>query len=141
MTNWSGTVAVAGIYESPTRKDPDRHPFEIQAECVLGALANAGMSLSDVDGFATAAALEQKEQADSPSSNWPSGSGCARRTSIQPISAAHRPSVRWVTLRQPSTQVWRTWSWSATRQTATHRACNGVNGPRPSNVKDPGSSR
>lgn len=58
MTNWSGTVAVAGIYESPTRKDPDRHPFEIQAECVLGALANAGMSLSDVDGFATAAALE-----------------------------------------------------------------------------------
>ena len=41
-------------------KTPDRHPFEIQAECVLGALANAGMSLSDVDGFATAAALEDR---------------------------------------------------------------------------------
>jgi acetyl-CoA C-acetyltransferase len=58
MVSWSGSIAVAGIYESPTRRDPNRHPFEIQAECVLGALANAGMSLSDVDGFATAAALE-----------------------------------------------------------------------------------
>jgi acetyl-CoA C-acetyltransferase len=58
MSNWSGSVAVAGVYESPTRRDPNRHPFEIQAECVLGALANAGMSLPDVDGFATSAALE-----------------------------------------------------------------------------------
>jgi len=52
---WSGEVAVAGVYESPRRKAPGVHPFQIQAECVLGALDDAGLSLSDVDGFCTSA--------------------------------------------------------------------------------------
>lgn len=58
MTDWSGEVAVTGIHESAHRRVPDLHPFEIQAECVLAALDDAGLTLADVDGFATAAALE-----------------------------------------------------------------------------------
>lgn len=46
-----------GAYESPLRKAPDVHPFEIHAECVLGALADAGLEPGDVDGFCTAAAF------------------------------------------------------------------------------------
>lgn len=56
--SWSGQVAIAGVYESALRKAPGVHPFEIQAECVLGALKDAGLQLKDVDGFATAASLE-----------------------------------------------------------------------------------
>jgi acetyl-CoA C-acetyltransferase len=53
----SGEVAIVGVYESPRRKAPGVHPFAIQAECVLGALADAGLELGDVDGFATAASF------------------------------------------------------------------------------------
>lgn len=52
---WSGEVAIVGAYESPRRKAPGVHPFDIQAECVLGALDDAGLSLSEVDGFGTSA--------------------------------------------------------------------------------------
>ena len=38
----SGEVAIVGVYESPRRKAPGVHPFAIQAECILGALADAG---------------------------------------------------------------------------------------------------
>ena len=48
-------VAVVGAFESPRRKAPGVHPFQIQAECVLGALEDAGLALSDVDGFCTSA--------------------------------------------------------------------------------------
>lgn len=50
---WSGKVAVAGAYESPRRKAPGVHPFEIHAECVRSALADAGLSMADVDGLCT----------------------------------------------------------------------------------------
>jgi acetyl-CoA C-acetyltransferase len=53
----SGEVAIVGVYESPRRKAPGVHPYAIQAECILGALADAGLELGDVDGFATAAAF------------------------------------------------------------------------------------
>lgn len=59
-TNWSGDVALAGIYEHPARKCPGTHPFELQARCVVGALADAGLTLADVDGFATAAGEESE---------------------------------------------------------------------------------
>lgn len=59
-TNWSGDVALVGIHEYPARKCPGMHPFELQARCVIGALADAGLSLSDVDGFATAAGEESE---------------------------------------------------------------------------------
>jgi acetyl-CoA acetyltransferase len=46
---------IVGTYESPGRKRPGVHPYEIQAECVGGALADAGLEPGDVDGFCTAA--------------------------------------------------------------------------------------
>ena len=51
----NGQVAIVGAYESPRRKAPGMHPFALQAECVRGALEDAGLSLADVDGFCTAA--------------------------------------------------------------------------------------
>jgi acetyl-CoA C-acetyltransferase len=53
----SGEVAIVGVCESPRRKAPGVHPFAIHAECILGALADAGLELGDVDGFATAASF------------------------------------------------------------------------------------
>jgi acetyl-CoA acetyltransferase len=54
---WSGEVAIVGAYESPRRKAPGMHPYAIHAECVRGALQDAGLELGDVDGFATAASF------------------------------------------------------------------------------------
>lgn len=51
---WGERVAIVGAYESPLRKAPGVHPFAIQAECIRGALDDAGLELSDVDGFCTA---------------------------------------------------------------------------------------
>ena len=51
----SGEVAIVGVCESPRRKAPDMHPFELHAEVVAGALADAGLERGDVDGFCTAA--------------------------------------------------------------------------------------
>ena len=55
MSNWSGRVALVGAYEYPARKTPGVHPYEIQAECVVRALEDAGLTLADVDGFSTTA--------------------------------------------------------------------------------------
>lgn len=52
---WSGATAVVGVYESPRRQAAGVHPFEIHAEVIRGALADAGLERGDVDGFATAA--------------------------------------------------------------------------------------
>jgi acetyl-CoA C-acetyltransferase len=54
-SNWGGQVAIVGAYESPRRKAPGVHPFQIQAECVLAALDDAGLSLAEVDGLCTSA--------------------------------------------------------------------------------------
>ncbi|NLT06478.1 MAG: hypothetical protein GXY03_09215 [Solirubrobacterales bacterium] len=53
----SGEVAIVGAYESPLRKAPGVHPYAIQADCVAGALADAGLEHGDVEGFATAVAF------------------------------------------------------------------------------------
>ena len=45
-----GAAFVAGIYEHPRREIPDRTIWEIHAEVALGALADAGLTLADVDG-------------------------------------------------------------------------------------------
>lgn len=50
----SGCAAIVGAYESPRRNAPNIHPFAIQAECIGAALAEAGLSLSDVDGLCVA---------------------------------------------------------------------------------------
>lgn len=55
--NRSGDVAIVGAYESPRRVAAGVHPYAIHAECVRGALRDAGLQLGDVDGLATAAAF------------------------------------------------------------------------------------
>ena len=51
----SGACAIVGAYESPRRKAPEIHPYQIHAEVIAGALADAGLKLADIDGFAVAA--------------------------------------------------------------------------------------
>ena len=46
-----GQSHIAGVFEHPLREIPGRGVFEIHAEVALGALADAGLALSDVDGY------------------------------------------------------------------------------------------
>jgi len=47
----SGKIAIAGVHEHPTRFAPDKTEFQIMAESAKGALDEAGLELSDVDGL------------------------------------------------------------------------------------------
>lgn len=44
-------ACIAGAYEHPTRKAPDKSVAQLHAECAHGALADAGLSFSDVDAY------------------------------------------------------------------------------------------
>jgi acetyl-CoA C-acetyltransferase len=44
-------ACVAGAWEHPTRKAPDKTVAQLHAECARGALADAGLTLADVDGY------------------------------------------------------------------------------------------
>ena len=46
-----GAAYIAGAYEHPTRKAPDKSVALLHAECAIGALADAGLTKSDVDGY------------------------------------------------------------------------------------------
>ena len=46
-----GKAFIAGAYEHPRREIPDRSVAQIHAEVALGALADAGLGLADVDGY------------------------------------------------------------------------------------------
>jgi acetyl-CoA C-acetyltransferase len=46
-----GRAFIAGAYEHPLRTIPDRSVAQVHAEVALGALADAGLTLSDVDGY------------------------------------------------------------------------------------------
>ena len=46
-----GKAYIAGIYEHPTRHAPDKSTAQLHAECAKGALADAGLSKADVDGY------------------------------------------------------------------------------------------
>ncbi len=48
-----GKAYIAGIYEHPRRDIPDRTLAQIHAELALGAVADAGLTLSDVDAYFT----------------------------------------------------------------------------------------
>jgi acetyl-CoA C-acetyltransferase len=48
-----GQVAVVGAWEHPTRSAPHLTAYQIHAESARGALADAGLSVDDVDGFFT----------------------------------------------------------------------------------------
>ena len=47
-------AVIAGVYEHPTRWAPDKTAYQLHAESARGALADAGLSIKDVDGFFTA---------------------------------------------------------------------------------------
>ena len=46
-----GKAYIAGAFEHPTRKAPDKTVALLHAECAAGALADAGLSKDDVDGY------------------------------------------------------------------------------------------
>ena len=46
-----GKAFIAGAYEHPRREIPDRTVAEIHAEVAAGALADAGLSIKDVDAY------------------------------------------------------------------------------------------
>ena len=46
-----GRAYIAGAYEHPTRKAPDKSVAQLHAEAARGALADAGLSRDDVDGY------------------------------------------------------------------------------------------
>jgi acetyl-CoA acetyltransferase len=50
----SGQIAIAGVYEHPTRWAPEKTESQIMAECARGALEDAGLTLEDVDGLFSA---------------------------------------------------------------------------------------
>ena len=45
------SACIAGVFEHPTRKAPDKSVAQLHAEVMSGALADAGLSKSDVDGY------------------------------------------------------------------------------------------
>ena len=47
----NGKAYIAGVYEHPTRKAIDKSLPELHADVAAGALADAGISASDVDGY------------------------------------------------------------------------------------------
>jgi len=46
-----GKAYIAGAFEHPTRKAPDKSVALLHAECAAGALADAGLTKDDVDGY------------------------------------------------------------------------------------------
>jgi acetyl-CoA acetyltransferase len=47
----SGTIAIAGVHEHPTRWAPDKTDWQIMGESARAALEDAGLQLSEVDGL------------------------------------------------------------------------------------------
>jgi acetyl-CoA C-acetyltransferase len=46
-----GMANIAGVFEHPTRKAADKSIAQLHAEVAMGALADAGLSRDDVDGY------------------------------------------------------------------------------------------
>lgn len=46
-----GKAHIAGVFEHPGRDLPNHSVQQIHAECAVGALADAGLSIRDVDGY------------------------------------------------------------------------------------------
>jgi len=46
-----GQGYIVGAFEHPTRKAPDKSVAQMHAECAAGALADAGLTKDDIDGY------------------------------------------------------------------------------------------
>ena len=46
-----GKAYIAGAFEHPTRKAPDKSVAQLHAEVAMGALRDAGLTKDDVDGY------------------------------------------------------------------------------------------
>jgi acetyl-CoA C-acetyltransferase len=46
-----GKAYIVGAFEHPTRRAPDVSTPQLHAECALGALADAGLTRDDIDGY------------------------------------------------------------------------------------------
>jgi acetyl-CoA C-acetyltransferase len=57
MQGLKGSAVIVGAYEHPGRMLPDHTLPRLHREVAMGALADAGLSLSDVDGFFTDATI------------------------------------------------------------------------------------
>jgi acetyl-CoA C-acetyltransferase len=53
MSGFGRKAVIAGVFEHPTRWAPDKTMFQIHAESARGALADAGLTIKDVDGYFT----------------------------------------------------------------------------------------
>lgn len=53
-----------GVHESPRRLAPGVHPYAIHAECITAALADAGLTRDEVDGFCTVASFPSEAGAE-----------------------------------------------------------------------------
>lgn len=53
MSGIRGAAYIAGAYEHPRREIPDRSLAQVHAEVAVGAVADAGLTLADVDGYFT----------------------------------------------------------------------------------------
>src|SRR5674476_1309878 len=51
MMSIKGKAYIAGAYEHPTRKAPDKSVAQLHAESAAGARADAGLTKDDVDGY------------------------------------------------------------------------------------------
>ena len=51
MSDAPGQAYIAGVFEHPLRKIPDKSISQIHAEVIGGALADAGLGFGDIDGF------------------------------------------------------------------------------------------
>jgi acetyl-CoA C-acetyltransferase len=47
----NGKAYIVGAFEHPTRQAADKSVAQLHAECAIGALADAGLSRDDVDGY------------------------------------------------------------------------------------------
>jgi hypothetical protein len=61
-----GKAYIAGIYEHPTRHAPDKSTAQVHAEVARGAIEDAGLTKSDIDGYFLSG--------DAPGGTWPMAS-------------------------------------------------------------------
>ena len=92
-----GKAVIVGAYEHPRREIPDRTIAQIHREVAVGALADAGLTLADVDAYF----CDSMAPGSGPSP-WPSTSGWRPATSTPPRPAAAPTSPTSGTPPRPS---------------------------------------